>query len=128
LEGTVYFVDNSVFVTLRDLTKIGDVLGAAIDAGANSISGISFDVEDKEAAISQARKDAVADAKQIAKELAEAAGVTLDQIQSISYSGGYPTPVFEGKGGGSFTANAEVPISPGQLTLTADVYIVYEIH
>ena len=129
LKGTTYMVDNSLYVTVRDLSKIGDILGAAIGAGANSISGVSFDVADKDAALSQVRQDAVEDAQATAEELAKAAGVTLGQIMTINYYGGYPTPVFEGKGGGGAMAEAPegVPISPGQMTISADVNITYEI-
>lgn len=45
--GSKFVVDNTVYVTLHDLTKIGDILGAAVKAGANSINGIQFDVADK---------------------------------------------------------------------------------
>lgn len=128
LTGTIYMVDNSVTVTVRDLSKIGDILGAAVAAGANSISGIQFDVADKEAAVSQARTAAVENAQKIAEELAADAGVTLGEIQSLNYYGGYPIPIMEGKGGGgAYAAPAEVPVSPGQLTITADVNVVYEI-
>ena len=45
--GTKFVVDNTIYVTLRDLTKIGDTLGAAVQAGANSINVIAFVVADK---------------------------------------------------------------------------------
>jgi uncharacterized protein YggE len=83
-------VDNTVFVTLRDLESLGDVLDAVIEAGANSINGIQFDVADRTEALSEARKAAVADARAQAEELAAAAGLELGAIQNIStYGGGY---------------------------------------
>lgn len=124
----VYVVDNTVYVTVRDLSKIGDILGAATDAGANSINGIQFDVVDKTAAMSEARKAAVGDARKTAEQLASAAGVTLGDIQSINFNtGGYPIPMFEGKGGGAMMAASSVPVSSGQMTLSVDVNIVYAI-
>lgn len=125
--GTKYVVDNTVFVTIRDLNKLGDILDAVVSAGSNSVSGIQFDVEDKVSALSEARKAAVADAQAQAGELAKAAGVKLGPIQSINLYGGFPVPVFEGKGGGSVQASAEVPISPGQLSLSVEVNVIYEI-
>jgi len=126
--GLKYVVDNTVYVTLRDISKIGDLLGAATDAGANTISGISFDVADKSAALSEARKNAVDDARKTAEELALAAGVTLGPIQSINYSNYMPTPVYmDAKGGNTAMAAAPVPIQTGTLTITADVNIVFEI-
>jgi uncharacterized protein YggE len=92
-------VDNTVFVTLRELSELGDVLDAVIAAGANSINGIQFDVADRTTATADARKAAVADARSQAEELAEAAGVELGEIQSLSTSNiGYPGPVFDGRG------------------------------
>jgi uncharacterized protein YggE len=126
----LFVVDNTVYVTLRDLTKIGDTLGAAAQAGANSIYGIQFDVADKNTALAGARKTAVENAHQQADELAQAAGVTLGAVQSINYYNNYPSPVMaDGKGGGAlYSQAASVPVNPGQLTFTVDVNIVYEIH
>ncbi|OGO28048.1 MAG: hypothetical protein A2Z16_04115, partial [Chloroflexi bacterium RBG_16_54_18] len=129
MTGIIYFVDNTVFVTLRDISKVGDVIGAAVEAGANSINSIQFDAADRSKALSEARKSAVADALATAKELAAAAGVTLGNIQMInSYGGGVPMPIYDAKGyGGGGGAGAPVPVSPGQLVLTVDVNIVFEI-
>jgi uncharacterized protein YggE len=128
LTGILYVVDNTVYVTLRDLSKIGDLLNAVVEAGANSINGIQFDTSDKAEALSNARKEAVADAQTQAQELAKAAGVSLGDIQSIGISSGMPTPVFEGKGGGgAVTAAVQAPISPGQMVVNVDVNIVYNI-
>lgn len=131
LTGTTYMVDNSVYITLRDLSKLGDVLDAVITAGANSINGIQFDVADKTKALSDARKSAVADAQGQAQELASAAGVQLGAIQSINTSASQPpVPIYsKGLGGGVAAAEqaATVPVSAGQLIVTIDVNIVYEI-
>ena len=127
--GVTYMVDNTVYVTLRDISKIGAVIGAAVDAGANAINSIQYDAADRSKALSEARKAAVADALSQAKELASAAGVTLGDIQTINSYGGQPMPVFDAKGygGGAAIAGAPVPVSPGQLVLTLDVNIVFEI-
>ena len=126
--GLVYMVDNTVFVTLRDLDQIGDVLDAVVKAGANNINSIQFDVDDKSDALAEAREEAVADAQSQADELAKAAGVGLGPVQSINtFSYGVPFPVLGGKGGGAVAAEASVPISPGQMLLTVDVNMVYEI-
>jgi uncharacterized protein YggE len=128
IQDTTYIVENTVRVVVRDLETIGELLNAAVEAGANSIYGVQFDVADDEAARSQARQAAVEDAQNQAEELAEAAGVGLGRVQSISTYGGQPIPLYEGKGGaGPMVLEAEVPISPGQLMLTVDVNVVYEI-
>lgn len=126
--STIYVVENTVMVTIRDLDMLGDVLDAAVANGANSIYGIQFDVEDKTAALTEARQKAVEDAKVKAAELAEAADVVLGEIQKISESTVYPGPIFDARGGGAEQAVASaVPISPGQLTITSDVNVVFAI-
>jgi uncharacterized protein YggE len=82
--STRYAVDNTVYVTLRSLPKLGDVLEAAIDAGANSINGIQFDVADRTAALSEARRSALVNAGEQARELAQAAGLALGNIQQLN--------------------------------------------
>lgn len=129
VEGILYVVDNSVYVTVRDLTKISNILGKVIEAGANSISGIQFDVADKTEALTQAREAAVANAKSQAEELCKAAGVTLGEIQSMNiYATSSPT-LFDAKGIGSMelTASTNVPITPGELAVSVDVNMVFEI-
>ena len=126
--GSKFMVDNTVYVTLRDLTKIGDLLGAAVKAGANSINGIQFDVADKTPFLAEARKAAVENANLQAQDLAKAAGVELGPVQSLNYYNTYASPVpmdMKGVGGGG--AAAAVPVSPGQLSITVDVSVVYEI-
>lgn len=128
-QGTTYVVDNTVYVTLRDLTKIGDLLNAAVSAGANSINGIEFDVTDKTAALSEARKAAMANAQAQAEELAKAANVTLGAVQEINASTS-SSPIPLGLGGGAKAAAPEavsVPVSSGQLDVTVNVSVVYAI-
>lgn len=125
LQGITYVVDNSVYVTVRDLTKVGDLLDTAVKAGANSISGIQFDVADKTKALSDARKAAVANATEIASELAGAANVTLGPVQSISISSTSPMPVVDTRA--MAVEAASVPVSPGQLNLTVDVQVIFLI-
>jgi uncharacterized protein YggE len=126
--GIYFMADNTVYVTVRDITKIGDILDASISAGANSIYGITFDVQDKESAMASGRDQAMVDAQAQAEQLASAAGVTLGEVQSISYYSSAPVPVYydskmAGMGGGA----GNVPISPGQLTLSVAVNVVYGI-
>jgi uncharacterized protein len=131
LDTMSFIVENSVYVTLRDIEQIGELLNVAVSAGANSISGISFDVEDKSAALSDARGRAIADARAQAEELAEAASVSLGAIHSIStYSSMLPQPFYGYGLGGAAMERAvalDVPISPGQMTITMEVNVVYEI-
>jgi uncharacterized protein YggE len=124
---TTYVVDNSVYVTVHQIAKLGDLLDATVAAGANSVNSIQFDLADKTAAIKQARDAAVKDARAQAEELAAAAGVSLGEIQSVDFYNNIPAPVTTayGKGGGGGAAEASVPIQSGQLTLTVTVNMSY---
>ena len=126
--GTIYMVDNSVYVTVRNLDSLGSLLDDAISAGANNVNSIQFDVADKTTAVKEARAKAVADAKLQAQEMADAAGITLGDIQNLSFYENSPVPMLSGKGGGgAMSADASVPIQPGQLTISVNVSITYSI-
>lgn len=123
-----YSVDNTVYVTVRDLDSLGDLLDTVIQAGANTVQSIQFDVADKDTALATARTDAVKDAAAKANELAAAAGVELGELQSVSYLTSPSYPVFDGRGGGGESAVAStVPIQPGQLTFSVTVNVTYAI-
>ncbi len=126
--GKVFSVDNTVYVTIRDLTRMGDLLQAAVQAGANNIYGIQFDVADKSAALVEGRRLAVASAAAQAQELAGVTGVTLGDIRTISYfSGSFASPFYGYGGGGGGGGAEQVSISAGQLLLNVDVSVVYDI-
>ena len=118
----VYVTDNTVTVTVRELGKLGEVLDGAIQAGANSIFGVSYTVEDQTAALAEARGEALADAKARAEQLASGSGITLGKVLSASESS-YGGPILRQAadfGGG-------VPVSAGNLTVQVQVYVTYEI-
>ncbi len=125
--GRYYSVDNTVYVTVRDLSKLGSLLSAGIASGANSINGINFDVADKTAAMAQARQKAMTNASNLAAELAQSAGVKLGSIQSISYSDNSPIPYYGMGGGGAAAPNASVPIQPGQTQISVTVNVSYNV-
>src|SRR5262249_23814186 len=125
--STVYAVDNTVYVTVRDLTKLGAVLDASVKAGANNVNNIQFDLADKTKALSDARAAAVKNAKQEADELASAAGVSIVNVQTINYSENTPGPIFYSKSVGLAAADSSVPVSPGTLQISVTVTITYEI-
>lgn len=127
--GTTYVVENTVYVKVRDLAKLGDLLDTVVQAGANNVNSIQFDVLDKTKALTDARAAAVKSAKAQAEELATTAGVTLGSLQTISYYDSYPIPFAEAKGmGGAMDAAAlSAPISPGTLKISANVTLTYEL-
>ena len=72
--GIYFMADNTVYVTMRDITTIGDILDASINAGANNIYGITFDVQDKETALASGRDKAMVNAQAQAELLASCCG------------------------------------------------------
>ena len=127
--GTSYVVDNTVYVTVRDLANLGKMLDTAISAGANNIYGISFDIADKETVLAQARESAIKDAEAKAQSVAEVAGVTLGQILSIDVSTPtYNQPYFGyGMGGGASRVETSVPVSAGQIVVSYTATLNYAI-
>ncbi|GAB4535492.1 MAG: hypothetical protein Fur0018_25810 [Anaerolineales bacterium] len=125
--GVTYIVDNTVYVTVRDLENIGSLLNAAVEAGANNIGGIQFDVSDRSAAYQDALKAAVADAHAQAEVLATESGVSVGEVQQINASVGYnPPPIMYGARMDMAVAES-VPVSPGQMEISVSVNIVYGI-
>lgn len=129
VEGRTFVVENTVNVTVRDLPNLGQVLNIVVDAGANSIYGITFNVEDRSAAIAEARDLAIQDAKAKASAIAASAGVELGEIISISvYEGSVPYPYYQGMGGAAALEAADVPISAGILTVIMESNLTYDIN
>lgn len=121
---------NMINVTVRDIEAVGDVVDTAVSAGANQVNGVSFRVEDPTDAQSLARTAAVEDAKAKADQLATDAGVEIVGIVSISESGGQqPQPIYMAREEMAFAASADVstPVLPGEVELSVNVFIVYEI-
>jgi uncharacterized protein YggE len=125
--STYYSVENTVYVTVRQLENLGDILDAVARSGANNIYGVNFDAEDKSQAQTAARKLAVQSAQAQAIELAEAAGVELGEMVSITTSPAASTPFYGyGMGGGGGMAES-VPISTGMIPIIVQVEITYRI-
>lgn len=126
VEGRYFVVENTVNVTVRDLSSLGEVLSAVVDAGANNIYGINFNVEDREAAIAEARKLAIEDAQAKAEAIAADAGVELGDLINIQVSSGStPITYYDAKGGAQ--SEAAVPIAAGTLSISMESNLTYEI-
>jgi uncharacterized protein YggE len=124
-----YHVTNMIQIVVRELSQAANVIDAGLDAGANSVGGLSFGIDDTTLLENEARVDAVADARARAEALAEALGVTLGDpiiaIENLGY-GGVPVARAEaamGMGGGG----GAPPISEGQLAVSLQVTVTYSI-
>jgi len=119
-----YHVRNAVEITIRELARASDVLDAALAAGGNAASGLSFAIGDPAPLRARAREDAVADARRRAEALARAAGVALGPVLSISEgASAAPRPM----AARMMSMSAGPPVEAGELAENAQVEIVYEI-
>ncbi len=123
-----YHVVNQITVRVRDIDMTGDVLGAALAAGANNVRGISFGVEDTQALEEAARDAAVDNAVAKAEQLAERLGVTVGSPRHVAeISGGFPQQVRVERAVALESGGASVPVSPGDFTIRVSVNIVFDI-
>ncbi|MCC7264774.1 MAG: SIMPL domain-containing protein [Candidatus Latescibacteria bacterium] len=84
VEEGKYWVDNMVLVTIRDLDRVDAVMEHATQVGADQIWGLHFAVDQPDSAATEARKLAVADARNKAEQLAQLHGARLGPVISIS--------------------------------------------
>jgi uncharacterized protein YggE len=122
---TGYRVDNSVRVIVRDLKNLGSTIDAVVAAGANRVTGISFDLSNKDAATQQAREQAVADARAKAEQYAKLVNLQLGAPVTISETSA-PMPV-AAPAAAPAAGNASTAIQPGEGTVSVSVQIVYEM-
>lgn len=116
---------NVVTLRLRDLAQLGAVLDALIADGANRLDGVSFALQEPEAAQDEARRLAVADARRKAQLYAEAAGVELGQLVSLSETGAAsPRPMMLEM---SAMRADSVPVAAGEVGLSATVQMVFAL-
>src|SRR5215213_10387934 len=93
-----YEARNSVTVTLSDLTKVGSVIDAAAQAGANDVSGIAFtlrqDRQARDRALSEATQEAVSKARVIAQALGGRV-VRILEVQEEGFQQRPPVPMYQ---------------------------------
>lgn len=123
-----YQVVESIQVTVRNLSLVGELLGGLGTLEIQNVNGPSFVLDDPTAGYNVARADAISKARAQAELLAKQLGVSLKKIVNFSESsGGYPyqmafAGVMEAK---SVAPVPDVPV--GENTYTASVSITYEI-
>jgi uncharacterized protein YggE len=123
---TGYHVGNVVTITIRKLDTAGRLLDQVVQAGANSIYGISFSVEDPEALLDQARKAAIENAKARATQLAGASGSAVGDVLVISENvGAQPIPMPMMARAEGAQAGQAAPVQPGQQSFSVDVQVTF---
>jgi uncharacterized protein YggE len=124
-----YQVTNMVQITAREIGKLGAILDAVVTAGANQIHGISFRIDGPEKLLDVARKQAMADARRKAEQLAGEAGVIAGPPLLIREEGGMiptPQPRMMGRMMMAEAAGA-APVAPGEQELQVSVSVVYRL-
>jgi uncharacterized protein YggE len=116
-----YIASNTVSVKTT-IARAGAVVDAAVNAGANGVSGPSLSRSDSDALYRDALKNAVADAREKATALAAASGLALGSVQVIVEGGQSPPPIaFAAKD----AAASGTPIEPGTQEIDASVTVTY---
>jgi uncharacterized protein YggE len=125
---TGYRASSVVSVELDDLSRIGDVVDAGIEAGANQLQGISFGLRDGAAAQARALREAVQDARARADTIAEAMNVRIDAVREVLAGDSFQNPPVP-LGGARFNRveMAATPVQPGQVAVSASVTVTYYI-
>jgi uncharacterized protein len=123
-----YRVENTVHVTARQIEKLGALLDALVEAGANQVHGISFRVNEPEKVLDEARRRAVADARRKAELLAGEADVVLGPpLKIVSEDETVPRFPPMAFGMRAMAAPAPMPVAPGEQELNVTVRVVYEL-
>ncbi|HUP22845.1 MAG TPA: SIMPL domain-containing protein [Thermoanaerobaculia bacterium] len=126
-----YQASNVVSVTLAELGKLGEVIDAAIGAGANRVEGIAFQLDDDAAATQRALARAIENAKAKASAMASALGLALGPVLEVQEAGAFVSPPTYQPRFARVQAMAMVedstPVSPGTVTVTANVSVRYRL-
>ena len=127
-----YSVNNTVSAKVRELENLSEIIDAAAEAGGDIIvvNSIRFMIEDPTPLQTQARGLAVKNAEAKAQTLADASGVTLGKplmISETSHATSPPIAYAEEAAFADDSARSKTPIEAGELTVTVNITIVYEI-
>jgi len=124
---TGYRVENAIEVKIRDLSKVGSLLDAAVSAGANEVEGLTFGKDDPAAEEALARSEAVRAARTKAEEMAKAAGVELGELIELS-EGPRVMPLRPlAPRAMAMAGSPAPPVEAGALEITTQVEAVYAI-
>lgn len=122
-----YTVRNSLTVRVRDINKVGEILDKSVTLGANEGGNIQFTNDDPLVALTEARRNAVADALAKANTLADAAGVEVGDIVEISEQSYRPRPMSMARAEMSMDMGGAVPVAAGENSYSVTVNITVAI-
>jgi len=122
---TGFTANNTVEVTVSDLTLPGKVIDTAVQAGANRVQGLSFSIKDDQPLRSQALRAAALQARAHADSIALGLGVHVGAV--ISAAEGVGIRVLTGSLGAAAAPQAPTPVQPGTVDITATVTLEVEL-
>jgi uncharacterized protein YggE len=127
---TGYQATNTVNLRIRNIADTGKLLDTLVSVGANQINGPNFRVEDSEAALDEARQAAVKTAKARAELYANATGLRVRRIVTLSESGGFepgPRPMMMKAMAMDAAPAPPTPVAPGEVLLNINLTVVFEL-
>lgn len=127
-----YILTQTIYIQIRDFSKISNILGTLPELGVNDISSLSFAIENQDESLKIARNQAFEKAFAKAKEMAKKNGVRIKKVITFSdYQNNYPIyakSMSYGIGGGMADESVRTPsIEPGSQEVTVNVSVTYEI-
>lgn len=122
-----YRASNTVTIRIDDLFRVGEVIDAALGAGANQLQGVGFGLDDDREAREDALRRAVEEARSKAEVMADALDVDLDGILSINEGGIFIQQSMPMEARFAAQADTSTPVSPGEVEVGASVSIQYRI-
>jgi uncharacterized protein YggE len=124
-----YQANNQVSVRQRKLGDFGKVIDTLVSSGANQVNGPSFEIDQPDPAMDEARVAAMAKARARAELYARAAGLRVARILSISESGGWspPQPVMYRMAVMEAAPPPAPPVQAGELQMTVNVSVQFEL-
>ncbi|HKJ93886.1 MAG TPA: SIMPL domain-containing protein [Longimicrobiales bacterium] len=122
-----YRAQNQVQVVLEAVDHAGAVVDAAVGAGANRVSGIWFELADRESARLEALRQAVSQARAEADAMAQALGETLGPVLSASTDASPEHPLLRAATTMAMSAAGRPPtdVEPGTIDVSATVHLVF---
>ena len=125
---TGYQASNQVTVTVKDLTKLGPAVDAVVVSGATNVGGISFGLQNSDAAEDAARLAAVKALQAKANLYAQATGYRVARLVTLSEGGGYSPPAPMVMANFARMDKAEsTPVEAGELKVRIDVTATFEL-
>lgn len=125
-----YTASNALQVITDDVERVGALVDTALEAGANRVAGLFFEIRDTEPHRRDALRQAVDRARGEAQVMAEALGVRLGDPVRVQGGAERPPPQpFQAARAEMAMADApSTPVEAGLQTVSASVTITYRLH